>query len=92
MPATLNATYLADLIDPQVIADYINEKLIPAIKFAPLATIDDSLVGTAGSKLSFPAYTYIGAAESVAEGTDIPIAKLGTTMKEVEISKLGKAV
>ena len=23
MPATLNATYLADLIDPQVIADYI---------------------------------------------------------------------
>ena len=92
MPATLNATYLADLIDPQVIADYINEKLIDAIKFAPLATIDNTLVGTAGSKLTFPAYTYIGAADSVAEGTDIPIAKLGTTLKEVEISKLGKAV
>lgn len=92
MPATENATFLADLIDPQVIADYINEKLIDSIKFAPLATIDDTLVGTAGSKLTFPAYTYIGAAESVAEGTDIPIAKLGTTLKEVEISKLGKAV
>ena len=92
MPASENATLLANLIDPQVIADYIDEKLINAIRFSPLATIDDTLVATAGSTLTFPAYTYIGAAGDVAEGADIPIARLGTTTKTVTVSKIGKAV
>lgn len=92
MPATLNATMLADLIDPQVIADYIDEKLINFIKFAPLATVDNTLTATAGSTLTFPAYTYCGAAGIVAEGADIPIAKLGTTTKQVQVAKIGKAI
>lgn len=92
MAASQNATFLADLIDPQVLADYIEQKLIKNIVFAPLAKIDRTLTATAGSTLTFPAYTYIGAAEAVAEGTDIPISKLGATTKEVKVSKIGRAV
>ena len=93
MAASQNATFLADLIDPQVLADYIEQKLIKNIVFAPLAKIDRTLTATAGSTLTFPAYTsYVGAAEAVAEGTDIPISKLGATTKEVKVSKIGRAV
>ena len=92
MAASQNATFLADLIDPQVLADYIEQKLIKNIVFAPLAKIDRSLQATAGSTLTFPAYTYIGAASAVDEGQDIPISKLGATTKEVKVSKIGRAV
>ena len=35
MGATANATKLADLLDPQVVADYIDQKLIDAIRLSP---------------------------------------------------------
>ena len=77
--STTYGTYLEDLFNPQVIADLINAKLIDKIAFAPLATIDTTLQGHAGDTVTLPYYAYIGAAEEdVAEGTDIPIAKLTT--------------
>lgn len=92
MAATANATMLADLIDPQVIADYIDTKLINAIRLSPLARIDNSLVGRPGDEITLPAYTYVGDAVDVAEGADIPIAKLSQTTEKVKVAKLGRAI
>ena len=93
MPASANATMLAQLIDPQVLADYIDLKLIDKIRLAPLATIDRTLEGRDGDELTLPAYSpFIGSAPIVGEGQDIPIAKLGTTTKRVKVTKIGKGV
>lgn len=92
MAATTNATLLADLLDPQVVADYIDKKLIDAIRLSPLAHIDNTLVGRPGDEVTLPQYQYVGAAAAVNEGADIPIAKLTQTTKKVKISKIGRAV
>ena len=49
-------TKLANLINPEVLADYIDKKLINNIVFAPLATVDTTLVGNPGDTIKFPAY------------------------------------
>ena len=49
-------TKLANLINPQVLADYVDAKLSDKVVFAPLATVDDTLVGNPGDTLSFPSY------------------------------------
>ena len=37
-------TKIANLVDPEVMADLIREKLVDDIKFSPLAVIDTTLV------------------------------------------------
>ena len=60
--------------------------------FKPLAMIDYTLQGRAGNTVTLPFYSYIGAASSVSEGYDIPIAKLSQDKSSVTIVKYGKAV
>ena len=90
--ASSNITMLEDLIDPQVLADEIDLKLIDKIRFAPLATIDDTLMGRDGDELTFPYYGYVGAAEDVAEAGEIPIRSLATDVKKVKVSKIGMGI
>lgn len=92
MASTSNTTMLEDLFVPEVVADVIDKKLIDAIRFAPLAKIDTTLVGRDGDELTMPAYDYIGMAEDVAEGADIPIKKLNQTTTKVKVSKIGLGV
>ena len=92
MASTSNTTMLSDLLDPQVVADYIDKKLIDAIRFAPLAKIDTTLVGRPGDTVSLPQYSYAGPAEAVSEGADIPISKLTQDVAEVKVSKIGRAI
>ena len=92
MAATQYTTMLANLFDPEVVADAIDRKLIDAIRFAPLAKIDRTLVGRAGDELTMPFYRYIGAASAVNEGADIPISLLSQGTTKVKVSKIGKAV
>ncbi len=87
-----NRTFLANLVNPQVLADMVNAKLEAAIKFAPLAVIDRTLQGRPGNTLTMPKYTYIGDAEDVAEGDPIPVDRLGTTDATVTVKKAGKGV
>ena len=89
---TTYGTYLSDLFNPQVVADLIEPKLTNNMVFAPLAMIDRTLEGRAGNTVTLPYYNYIGAAVSVAEGTDIPLAKLDQDTTPVTIMKYGKAV
>jgi len=92
MAATANTTLLTDLLDPQVVADEIKLKLIPNIRFAPLATLDYTLRGRDGDTLTFPFYPYSGDAVDVAEGQDIPIDRLEQGTREVKVSKIGKGI
>ena len=92
MPASANATKIADLINPQVLADMISAELPNAITFAPLAVVGTRLEGRAGNTLTLPKFGYIGDASEVDEGEDIPISKMTTSETEVTIKKAGKGV
>lgn len=92
MPASTNATKIADLINPQVLADMISAELPNAITFAPLAVVGTRLQGRAGNTITLPKFAYIGDATEVAEGADIPISKMETSETEVTIKKAGKGV
>ena len=85
-------TKLANLINPQVLADFVDKKLIDKIVFAPLAEVDTTLVGNPGDTLTFPAYSYIGAASDLTEASAISTVSLNTTSASVRIKEAGKGV
>ena len=49
-------TKLADLINPQVMADMISAKIQNKIVVAPLAKVDPNLVGQPGNTVTVPQY------------------------------------
>ena len=83
-------TYKANIIDPQVIADFIDQKLVDNIVFAPLAEVDLTLNAGPGSILSLPKWSYIGNAATVAEGSDIDIVNMAAEMVSVPVHKIAK--
>lgn len=85
-------TKLGNLIDPEVLAQYLDVKLMDAIKFAPLCNVNRDLEGRPGSKLTLPKYGFIGEAGVVAEGAEIPMAELTATSVEKEVQKIAKGV
>ena len=86
------ATKLEHVVNPEVLADMLKPELDKKIKLAPLAEVDRTLQGTAGSELTVPKWDYIGEAEDIAEGTAIPLTQLGKTDTKMTIKKAGKGV
>lgn len=85
-------TMIADLINPQVMADMISAKITSKLVVAPFAKIDTTLVGAPGNTITVPQYAYIGDAEDIAEGIAAETVKLQTSTVEVTIKKAMKAV
>lgn len=85
-------TKLANMINPQVMADMITAELPRALKFAPLATVGNTLEGNPGNTITMPKFNFIGMAEDVAEGEAIPVSKLTTESTQVTVKKAGKGV
>ena len=52
--ATVVNTKLSSLINPQVMADMIDRKLVDAMKFTPLCKVDNTLVGRPGDTVTLP--------------------------------------
>lgn len=92
MAISENGTKLAQLVNPQVLADMISAELPNAIALAPLAVVGRKLQGAAGNTLTMPKYGYIGDAKDVPEGADIEISQMSTTTTEVTVKKAGKGV
>ena len=85
-------TMIADLINPQVMADMISAKIPSKIVVAPFARVDRTLVGNPGNTITVPQYAYIGDAEDIAEGIAAETVKLATTTTTVTVKKAMKAV
>lgn len=85
-------TKIADLINPEVMADMISAKVEKKIVVAPFAKVDTSLVGVPGNTITVPKYGYIGDAEDIAEGVACGTVKLSTGTTTVTVKKAMKAV
>jgi N4-gp56 family major capsid protein len=85
-------TKKANMVIPEVMADMISAKLPNAIRFSPLARVDDTLVGQPGDTVTVPRFEYIGDAEDVAEGVAMGTTVLTTSSQQATIKKAGKAV
>ena len=85
-------TLKSNLIIPQVMADYIEEKLTDNIVFAPLAEVDNTLAGGAGDTVTLPKYAYIGAASTVNENGQITQVALTADSVTKTVHKLAKGV
>jgi hypothetical protein len=84
------STKLANLIDPDVIAAFVEYKLPYALKFTNLAPINNELSGRPGSTITIPAWEYAGDANLVAEGEAIQLDHLQQNAHEYKIHKIGK--
>lgn len=87
-----DVTKIADLINPEVMADMISAKIPNKIVVMPFAKIDTSLVGQPGDTITVPQYAYIGDAADVAEGVEAETVKLTASTTKVTVKKAMKAV
>ena len=87
-----DVTKIANMINPEVMADVVRDKLTDLIKFTPLAKIDTTLQGRAGDTVTLPKFAYIGDAADVTEGEAIPMALLTTSTSKVKVKKAGKGI
>ncbi len=85
-------TMIADLINPQVMADMISAKIPAKLVVAPFAKVDTTLAGRPGNTITVPQYAYIGDAEDIAEGIAAETVKLETSTADVTVKKAMKAV
>lgn len=82
-------TTLDKLINPEVMADMIIEKINAKIAVMKYAKVDTTLQGRAGDTITVPRTAYIGDAVEVAEGEEIPIRALETDSDTYTIKKAG---
>ena len=85
-------TTLADLVNPQVMADMISAKIPNKIVVTPFATINTKLQGVPGNTITVPQYAYIGDAEDLAEGIAAETVKLTASTTTAEVKKAVKAI
>lgn len=89
----MSNTVKANVIIPEVLADYVQSKLTNKSVFAPIAVIDNTLENRGeGDSIKFPKYAYIGAAAGVNEGASIGVTNLSTTSVTKTVSKIAKGV
>lgn len=85
-------TKIANLIDPEVMADAISAKLPNKLVVTPIAKVDTTLVGQAGDTITVPQFAYIGDAEDIAEGVAVESVTLTATTTQAKVKKAMKGV
>ena len=85
----MTQTQLAQMINPEVMADMVSAKLPKMIKFTPLAYVERELVGQPGSTITVPKWVYSGDAKDIAEGVAIQPDQLTTAKSTMTIKKAG---
>ena len=87
---TAGQTKLANMVNPEVMADMVSAKLPKLIKFTPLAYVETALQGQPGNTLTVPAWEYAGDATEVGEGQAISPDQLTTKKTTMTIKKAAK--
>ena len=85
-------TKIAQLVNPEVMADMVSAKLPKMIKFTPLAYVERELVGQPGNTLTVPKWEYSGDAKDIEEGVAIETDQLTTKKSTMTIKKAGKGI
>lgn len=85
-------TTLNNLVNPEVMGALIDKKLVDAMKFAPLATIDNTLEGVPGNTITLPSFQYIGDAEVLAEASTLSLVTLNASTVSATIHKIAQGV
>ena len=85
-------TLLANIVNPEVMADMVNKKLTDLIKFAPLAEIDYTLEGRPGDKIIVPSWNYIGDANVLTEGSSLNTVTMTAGKANAVIHKVAQGV
>ena len=88
----MTQTKVAQLVNPEVMADMISAKLPKMIKFTPLAYVERELVGQPGNTLTVPKWEYSGDAKDIEEGVAIEPDQLTTKKSTMTIKKAGKGI
>ncbi|MTS58962.1 N4-gp56 family major capsid protein, partial [Pseudoflavonifractor sp. BIOML-A6] len=88
----MTQTKIAQMINPEVMADMASAKLPKLIKFTPLAYVERELVGQPGNTLTVPRWEYSGDAKDIAEGVAIEPDQLATAKTTMTIKKAGKGI
>lgn len=88
----MTMTKIAQMVNPQVMADMIRAELPKKIKISPLAKIDNTLAGRPGDTITVPSFDYIGDAADVAEGEAITVSQMTTKTTTAKVKKAGKGV
>ena len=88
----MTQTKIAQLVNPEVMADMVSAKLPKMIKFTPLAYVERELVGQPGNTLTVPKWKYSGDAKDIEEGVAIEPDQLTTKKSTMTIKKAGKGI
>ena len=88
----MTQTKIAQLVNPEVLADMVSAKLPKMIKFTPLAYVERELVGQPGNTVTVPKWVYSGDAKDIAEGVAIEPDQLTTGKSTMTIKKAGKGI
>lgn len=87
-----NTTTMANMVNPEVMADMISADLPKAIRFTAIAPIDTKLEGQPGNTVTVPRFKYIGDAKDFSEGESIDYSQLTTDTDQFTIKKAGIGV
>ena len=88
----MTQTKIAQMINPEVMADMISAKLPKMLKFTPLAFVERTLVEQPGTTITVPKWGYSGDAKDIAEGEAITPDQLTTNKSTMTIKKAGKGI
>ena len=88
----MTQTKIAQMVNPEVMADIVSAKLPKMIKFTPLAYVERMLVGQPGTTITVPKWEYSGDAKDIEEGVAIEPDQLTTKNSTMEIKKAGKGI
>ena len=88
----MTQTKIAQLVNPEVMADMVSAKLPKMIKFTPLAYVERELVGQPGNTITVPKWEMSADAKDIAEGEAIVPDQLTTAKSTMTIKKAGKGI
>lgn len=90
--AVANATLIADIVNPLVMADMIQAELEKKLRATEFIQVNRELVGRPGDTINIPTWKYIGPAEDLPENTEGEITVMDFEDVEYTVKKAVKNV